>query len=248
MAKKNTGIVKFFNTASKRAEENTTREKQALAQHRKKARAKAKEEAAAENNAAPSFRDYNFMIKPVVDALFDLPADTEGNEFLGFATRRVRPDLFGRGRERELSITLIYSSQKDERDATTHYFTLPAKNGEPGQEIYPALTKGPVLEIFFRENMKTGRVELTVKNKVENKHWADQQWLANNETYRPGGFTLRSSTLRKELTLMSDIPAAIGEWVANVAPQRLPELKEALVGPAKKKPAGRTVIYTPANR
>jgi hypothetical protein len=220
-------LTDFFSAATKAASnkksaaEVATRDRAAEAARWRRVRA------AKQREMDAALAPHNAILNPVLDALMDLPADKNGDEFLMRVTTGMEPNPISFTREPVMEVWMLYS-QRSQRDICSqtiphhHSLTMYRKDGADGA-FYAEINGKPMLHITVGPDLIIGGSRIW--SGMISEGWT-RGWNGPEMCNR-----LLSGKTHKSL---SDLPAAIGAWVAEVAPERLPALAKRAKKPTPK--------------
>ncbi len=204
----------FFNAATKVLDQKERDRKQAEAELRRTRAAQDRAQRAHEKKIYAAFADYRKNLAPLLEALEGLPA-RKGEKFMVRMEQHIHQDWASKEDKRSLRIWMAYStpiSSADTKNTKVMQIPMPGEGVNDTLDVYPADNGRGMLAIKLEHNPMTGEHVM-------------------------GG---SGGSFYHTLKSIDDIPAYIGKWVANTAPERLNDLKKALgIKPVRKSPAPR---------
>lgn len=199
---------------ARKAAQRLQRREQTLALRRNKA---------LEREADALFKsDFAKYLDPLNEVMLRLPA-RNGNEFLMGGTYSLAEDWSSKENKRVMDLHFLYGKvapRYNSQPVAIHPLEIYDK--ATSGVVHPALSDKPVLKISLAYDFLVG--EKIIAQTVTGKMMTDAAKPYYKET------VIDQQTLRS----FADIPAAIGRWAATVAPERIPDLKQAMR--AKPKP------------
>lgn len=215
-------------TADMRARREATMEQRRLREYQKKLHA--------------AFGDYRETVAPIIAAL-DAVKDRDGKTFMIWVEQGMHTDWASQQEKRDLRINAIYTSPATEADkpSDVHRLSVNVAADTRGRNLSPKLSERPALRIILSHDTLTGE-KIIAETYREEKRWYEPR---QGHTYpKPKGYFQNTEVRQSHEVLKSvaDIPAFIGKWLAEAAPERVNDVRKVMgVKPktARKQPAPR---------
>lgn len=241
----------FAATAEKHQREKRTGEARAQAQASaaEKAAAKAAKAEAErhERKMQKAFASYRKDIEPLVEALRSLPPNKDGLEFFVRADTHIDDRFSDRPEVKNINMWLVYSEAAPDglkqTGCETHSLYMPKKpsamkaaaasaaawpHGAETEEVQTQdilISKRPVLRLQLEEK-KGAQAVIQSHRYTESYHYAPNSRRPG--AYR-GSYACANYTHdKREHRQLKDFISVIAEWVSDVAPERIAEVRAAL--------------------
>jgi len=238
----------FLNAASQRVSEKEQMRLEQEAAEKQQAIAWAKEREREERKIKKAFPEYFKKIDPLLKAMEALPP-RDGDEFFIRADLRLDEHYKTKVPTKGIHVWVIYSHETKDHQGPdgqpcTHSLAIDRKGTPAGErdDIDLALNGKSVLKLEM-DTDETGKVTIKSHTYIDTYQYAPNSRASG--AYRGSWREYSSRANHAEHATIGGFAEALGKWVQDTAPERLPDIAAALGKGEAKIPTERMTVSRP---